>query len=109
MMSVAIETMRDALADALHQVTIIFCCIAAVHVGEHFIVTSLDRHFDVRHHFRQLCNYIYQRIIHPVRMRGQEADAFQPFEGVEDSAVNLPNLAHPECLCHSGPRSDLRG
>jgi len=59
--------------------------IAALHVIEHSVVTSLDGDLDVRHDLRQLGNGVHQFFAEVVGVRGQEADALDPFDLMDDA------------------------
>ena len=85
MISVAIEQsgiFRRILCD---QVTVISLGVAALHVRQHLVVAGLDRHLDVRHDLGQFGHGFHQFVGEVIGMRGQEADALDALDLMDDA------------------------
>ncbi len=85
MISVAMEQSGIFAADLFHQLAIVLLGVAALHIGQHFIIAGLDGHFDVRHDLRKLGDRLHQFLGEIVRMRGQEADALDALDLMDDA------------------------
>ena len=70
-------------ADLLDQAAIVVGGIAALHVAQNFVIAGLHRHFDVLADLRQLGHRVEQLVVHPIRMRGQEANTLDAVNAVD--------------------------